>query len=464
MKTGLKNLDKLAYDVVCNWPKSIDFNPAYNGVDYSQIIRFYLWDKVGRALRVKHNIDFEEVAIYKNEFNSFPFYYKPLTAKGKYRKTIFKKEKLIFIPFIVPQFLIKGINKEKKVKIITKEKNKNLSKRNIIKSVNPIYKGNWHLELYNAVIQSLKKYDIEFIPEDKQLLKEQIEGAVHISDVAEQEFIKYKPNALYVHSDNHPPFINYILVAKKLGIPNFTYQHGLDCEHYYLDDCYADYVAVWSSHRKNKYLANSIFKPKQYRVVGNIYVSKPRIKKNTTANRNILFITRPHRPSKCYSPSRNHLEGVKILEAISEFMTQNKDVRLFIKTHPLDYVDHYKNFLKEKYIDDRVTISNKKTEDLISNCSVIVTEDSTAGVEAMCYHLPCVHAHLANSEPTLPLVKYGCALSGRSTIEIVKNLQKAFNLTPNEMKILKTNQKHFIKEFIPLGNSEDLVKFITNNI
>ena len=74
----MKDLDKYAYNIVCNWYKAIDFNPVHKGIDYSLIIRFFLWDKVGRALRIQHGIDYGEVEVYIKESKDYSFYYTPL--------------------------------------------------------------------------------------------------------------------------------------------------------------------------------------------------------------------------------------------------------------------------------------------------------------------------------------------------------------------------------------------------
>ena len=297
-----------------------------------------------------------------------------------------------------------------------------------------------------------------------RLLKEQIEGTCLITNLAESELKKYKPDAIYLYSDNHPPFINYCLVSKKLGIPTFTYQHGLDCEHYFLDDCYADYVAVWSNKRKQDYIERSSFKPKSFEVVGKIGSSDIIKNHKLTQGKSILFVTRPHRPDKCYSPSRNHLEGLHILEAILEFMLKMVDVTLVIKPHPSDYVADYKTLLEERGMINRVLISDKKVMTLASKASVVITEDSTAGVEALQYDLPCVNAHLAKSEPVIPFVKYKSAFPGNSKEEIVDSLHKAFNLSLKERNNIKINQQLLVSHFIPKGESKNLTNFILKNM
>ncbi|HBY69947.1 MAG TPA: hypothetical protein DEG69_20695, partial [Flavobacteriaceae bacterium] len=208
--------------------------------------------------------------------------------------------------------------------------------------------------LFKSVLAALQSYSITLIEEDQKLLQQQLKGVVKMTLLAEQELKKYKPNVVYVHSDNHPPFITYVLAAKKLGIPTFTYQHGLDCEHYILDDSFADYVGVWGEHRKKRYLRDSQLTAKHYQVVGNVFLSIPEPKTTTPTEKTILYVSRPHKPIKCYAPSRNYLEGVEILTAILEFMKQHTAVRLIIKAHPLDLVDAYKKVILELGFENRV--------------------------------------------------------------------------------------------------------------
>ena len=462
MISGMKNLDKLAYHIICNWSKEINFNPVFDGIDYSQILRFYLWDKVGRAIRIQNNISFNEIESYKADYNSYPFYHTPLLPKGKYRRSLFSRKKVVFIPFQTSHtaLLIQKLQASKKVKVISKQITKQLKKENVISALKYSYNEELGNTLFNAVIKAFDKFNIDLISEDKDLLKAQINGAVKITALAEKELLKHKPNAVYVHSDNHPPYINYILVAKKLNIPTFTYQHGLDCEQYLLDDCYADYVALWSENRKQRYIANSIFQPKEYKVLGNFILSVTELKQREI-EKTILFITRPHKSIKCYSPFRNHLEGVNILRALLAFLDKNPKINLLIKAHPMDLVKPYEALISKSGLDTRVEIVNEPVESYFAKASVVVTEDSTAGVEAMLYNIPCIHAHFSKSEPVLPFVKSGVALAGYSHEELVNNLKKLFNLTQEKKEIIKINQQKFTQQLLPIGKVDSLVDFIT---
>lgn len=462
----MKDLDKFAYDIICGWPKIIGFNPVYCGVDYSQIIRFYLWDKIGRALRIQNGIDFGEVEIYKEEYNAFPFYYTPFISNGSYRNNIFSRKKKIFIPFHVPltERLVDELKGYKQVRILSKQLTYQLTEKDVIKSSKVKLNENWSQKLFDAILEAFFILNINLISEDKQLLQEQIRGSVLITDTAKKELKKFKPDALYVHSDNHPPYINYVLQAKQLGIPTFTYQHGLDCEHYLLDDCFSDYVAVWTENMKKKYELQSTLKPEKIKVIGNIFINKPSFEKSKYLKKTLLLITRPHRPIKCYSPSRNFLEGKYILEAILGYLKTNTSIILYIKPHPMDFIGIYKKCIIEAGLENRVVISEEKIENLLKQSDVVVTEDSTGGAEALYYNSPCIHAHFADSEPVLPFVEFGCAFRGFNKLELIKNLDTAFTLNPSQLELIKKQQEKFVKEFIPLGNVEDLTNFIIENI
>ena len=465
MNTGLKDLDKLAYDIVCDWPKAVNFNPVFDDIDYSQIIRFYLWDKVGRALRIKNGIDYGEESVYLKTFKPNPFYYEPFESYGTFKKKWFDSRKHLFIPFHTPHTtsLVSNFKEQQDISIISKEDTYGLGINQVIKSV--AYKKNkkWANKLVNAVDSALLKLDVTLIKFDQTLLKKQIKGVVYSTDLAISELRKYKPHAIYVHTDNHPPYINYILAGKKLEIPTITYQHGLDCEHYYYNDCFADNVIVWSEERKSRYLDYSAITPKILKNIGNIFLN---IDHNTsTKNKNtLLWVTRPHSPSKCYSPSRNYTEGLKILESIIEFMLDNKDLYLIIKTHPMDYVKGLKNLIREKRIENRVIISDDNLHFLFTKASVIISEDTTAGVEAMYYNVPIVHAHFANSKPVLPFVKYKAALPGYNSEQLKSNLLKACYLSEDEKNNMKIGQNKIINRFMPFGKIEDLTSFIIKTL
>ena len=468
-KIGLKNLDKEAYHIVCNWYKVVDFNPVYHGIDYSLIIRFYLWDKIGRAIRIKHGISDNEVELYQKDLQQInSFYHQPFISNGTYSKPIIKTKASVFIPFPskYTEQLYESLKTKHKFKVFFKHAS-GKQQKHIIKAVP--YKSDTTFAnlLYNAFIESLAHFNLSLYDKDYTLLKEQIEGAVNSVALSYEELKTYKPNAVFVHSDNHPPYINYVLNAKKLGIPTFTYQHGLDCEHYYLDDCFADYIAVWSDYKKNNYISSSTFKPTKFAVIGNHLQEKGQHTLSYDVNseqKTIVYITRPHKSIKCYSPSRVYHEGKDILNCILELVSSSNNFEVIIKPHPMDEDVLYENLIKERKLEEKVTITNQSIKTLVKANSIIITEDSTAGVEALKYSLPCIHAHFANSNPVLPFLKYEAAYLATNPSELEDAFKKILNLSAIELQQMRLGQQKMITDLIPDGRSVDLANFITENV
>ena len=61
-----EELDKYAWDAICTWPSRTSFNVVHTDLDYSHLTRWFLWDKVGRAIRrmkYPESFDFENQLI-----------------------------------------------------------------------------------------------------------------------------------------------------------------------------------------------------------------------------------------------------------------------------------------------------------------------------------------------------------------------------------------------------------------
>lgn len=462
--TGVIAFDKLAYHLVCNWHKEANFNPIRDGIDASLIIRFYLWDKIGRAIRIANGFDEGEEKAYAKETTLYPFYYTPVIAEGNYMKKWFSRQKTLFIPFRAPKSLVNILGANAKVNIISKDLQGLIADNQVINSPEPSYSETWAEEMFLAIEKALMIYELEFVTQDKLLLKEQINGAIAITDLAEKELRMYSPDGVYVYSDNHPPFINYVLVAKKLGIPTFSYQHGLDCEHYYLDDSFAAFIGVWSENRKSRYLSDSESKAREYRVVGNFLLEANQAYTSQKSLEKVLYVSRPHKPIKCYSPSRNHLEGEHIVKTLLLFLKKKKGVQLTIKPHPMDASERYVRLIEKDGLADRVSITTKRLADILPEATIVVTEDSTAGAEAMRCHIPVVHAHFAMTTPVLPFVSYKSALPGFNSIQLLDSLDKAMHLSDAEKILFAKNQDAFCEDFIPRGNVNEMANFIVENL
>jgi hypothetical protein len=95
----------------------------------------------------------------------------------------------------------------------------------------------------------------------------------------------------------------------------------------------------------------------------------------------------------------------------------------------------------------RVTISEQNLHELLPLSSLVISEDTTAGMEAMFWGKILVHAHFTASEPTLPIVAYGAALPANCAEELVSSILKAQQLTIEERHAIQKGQAEFIRDF-----------------
>jgi len=454
-----QNVDCFAWDVISIWSKAIDFNPIYNGLDFSELTKFFLWDKVGRAIRFQDNDDSlwleRELLVEKNKnihnkfqppqhhqkktnvnfLNIFHLFYR-WSCQKKYilcRTSFFRanKKRICYIP-VYARPLIKTVDALNHLSELCLVVPPNASHLSGVQVVPPITK--WPdlipdeiiLQLFHSIIIGLEKQNVILLKEDRIQLHLQLfqmqKGIRH----AEAQLNAVQPDMLFVHGDNHPPHQYYVLLSKRMGVPVFMLQHGLDCEHSYLDIPYADYIAVWGKERKSRYAhhnANSIIS-----VTGNPEYDSFRIPKHLNCIGDYwLWVTRPHNPKKCYLPSRKVREGLDILNAIIGVLHEYPGKRLIIKPHPYDYTSLYLERLERSNLSGRVELSNQAPLDLYPNASLVFTEDSTAGLEAMFMGKPLIHVHFCKSPPVMPFCTYNAALPGFDSSQLKSSIEKVLN-------------------------------------
>lgn len=237
-------------------------------------------------------------------------------------------------------------------------------------------------------------------------------------------------------------------------------QHGLDCERYYLDEAYASHIAVWGPDRQERYRRDSVTQPAVVRVTGNPYYDAPPPQGKIGADRQTwLWATRPHRPEKCYPPSRRPDEGLRILEALLEALDAAPDCRLLIQPHPFDDADLYRERLAVAGA-TRVMVASDALTNLLMCCGVVITEDSTAGMDAMRAGAILVHAHLADSKPVMPFVDYGAALPGFSGEELRRSLARAVAEPEIVLASQRQGRERFLDDFAGPRDGRSTERFV----
>lgn len=486
-KADWEQLDQFAWHVICNWSQVINFHPIYQGINFNHLVRFFLWDKVSRTIRVTHQkINSElEVRLINEKYSSLNQNNNSIKTKKHYLKDFlrevkavtstvikcpsFEKEngiekfvivqdfkqrlgnrKNIFVPIFSPRIdaLCRGLLQDQRIVLTGKQAF--LEGVKVIPQVvqKKTQVKRYALKLYKSILRGLGMFKIQLLELDQLILQKQILELIYQFPIAEAEIAFLKPDVLLQHTDNHPPYQLYTMLAKKHNIPVFMLQHGLDCEHYFLEKAYASHIAVWGSNRKKRY-ENVNYNKSTIRVTGNPVFDHLNLKPKTLNDQGkyILWVTRPHKPEKCYAVSRNPSEGVDILNTLVKFIETHSKEILYIKPHPFSLVELYEKVIQEIGCSDGIKLVSGELWDYLPEAKVVITEDSTAGLEAMFFGKPILHVHFAPSKPTLPIVEYKAGFPGYSPEYLQQNLKNLLNLNQIQKQEMYIGQQAFIRDF-----------------
>ena len=90
--------------------------------------------------------------------------------------------------------------------------------------------------LYRGMLRGLLQREVTLFEADAQLLERQVSAQLPRTRRLREELRIIEPDAIFLYADNHPPFQEYVLLARQMNIPTIMIQHGLDCEFHCLDN------------------------------------------------------------------------------------------------------------------------------------------------------------------------------------------------------------------------------------
>lgn len=440
---------------------------SYNGLDLFESARYFLWGIVGNKLRKKYKLSPLKPDLEVNEqFQQNPPFWlaRPTTLISAEPKTAEEKTKTtLFIPFPFGRLngLIEILQKNEEGIQIMRPAYQDSEFIDIHPEDQLISTSAFELQDHTRLIKEylgqltnyLSGYKIKLDKEEKAWLTLSLQYHLSHIDYAEEELKQANPDAILIHTDNHPPFINYVLIARKLGIKSIMLQHGLDCERYILDEAFASHIAVWGKNRKERYLNDSTYQPQSIEITGNPEWDERTPLLNLPQNMlKWLWVTRPHKKHKCYLPSQNPLIGVLTLNAILTNLADYPDATLTIKAHYDDNLKLYEDLIAKSPLHDRVQIKPDWLGELLKQHDLVLSEDSTAGLEALIEGLPLIHLHFAQSEPVLPFSQYGAGFLAKDTNTLKDALLTIYSLPPHSVEKLQYDQKEFIHDFATPAN------------
>jgi UDP-N-acetylglucosamine 2-epimerase len=460
-KDGFELKESIVKRVCEKWNQRPEYLPL--------LVDFFLWDKVSRAQRLKHNIcSFEsgfEAVIPTPKIEKKSVGFKSVLkklVKGSNSPKVSANKNKIYIP-VYSKRLNKVVNrlveKEGYVVLCPAGANTNLT------LLQGEIKGS-HIssdilnELVELFQESLNFYHVELLGSDFDLLKVQIHSLGPMINQVLAHFDHYTPDMVLVHADNHPPMQVSVLEAKKRGIPVVMLQHGLDCELYYLDMLFADYVGVWGENRKQRYLATNQVEDSRLVVTG--YPEYDNLKLNPfncdSGKNKLLWLARPHNPEKCYQVNRFPNEGEQILNSFINILNLNQDLVLSVKLHPMEKVHVYHQIIEESGMIDRIQILDKLDDDSFDDILGTFCEDSTMALEMMFRGLPVVHLNFSNDPSSLNLESYEAVLPAfneQQLGEAIINL-KSNSINVSEMEVA---QKNCVSDFVHKLDGQSTIRF-----
>ena len=469
-KFNFETLDQFAWQAICNWPSHSGIEIIREGLDYGALTRYFLWDKVPRAIRAQtapEAFAFEQAlldrarqeavvvvpypkwkSVVKQPFQSLERLASELRLRLSQQS---RSEPVLFVPrqHASLRSALTALSHKSNIRLIAPQDcgaNPNVERFQIWRS-RPADSA-FANQLCNGIVRGLKAFDIQLLEIDQRTLQQQLQQQASLIRQSEAELAIARPHAVLTFADNHTPLQEYVAVANRAQIPTIVLQHGLDCEQYCLNEAYAAVIAVWGDARKQRYEKNSQQQP-TLRVTGNPQYDSVRLPAQLHSGTDRwLWTTRPHGSNKCYLPSRSPQEGLDILAALLAALEQTETAQLVIKPHPLDYIGLYSEQIKRRELSDRVTVSHQPLSTCLAQADIVVSEDSTAAAEAMMLGRVVVHAHFAATAPVLPLVEYQAALPANNPQILLASLQRAQSLSPATRKTMLNGQHRFVYDYM----------------
>jgi len=84
---------------------------------------------------------------------------------------------------------------------------------------------------------------------------------------------------------------------------------------------------------------------------------------------------------------------------------------------------------------------------LVPFASIVISEDSTAALDAMINGKPLIHSHFATSQPTMPFVDYGAALPGYCKEGLIESILRIIAFNDTEAQVFLAGQIDFLRDY-----------------
>lgn len=446
--------DRLVHEVVAGWPAAAGFCPERDGVDYAGVLAWRLLSAVSRSVRIEQQLfdNTAELAILETlqqaGYRHAWFIPEPATlwddlmARARLRSGRSSK-KVVFSPMLIRQpRLLERLARQERWQFLCNSSTPGFP----FPAYFPEENAAWCSELFQAVLRGLERQGIRLLDADRALLQQDIVLSDRQIRLSRRQLQAIRPDLLMISVEDGCYSRYFLEVARSLAIPSFLMQHALDCEPFIYDHSRCDYGALWGPARLKRYVTP----PRMARITGN-----PQFDGRTAepirwnpAGDTLLLVLRPNCADKLYHPSRSPAVGLQLLEVLCRFLVNHPDETLRIKLHP-DSVTGPFEALIERYAVGRRCRICANTEPLdaqLRSAKAVLSEDSSAALDAMWAGKPLIFAHFMPCTPTLPLLAYGAALDGSGEEPLLAALQ-ALRSGIYDAVAMAEGQRRFVADF-----------------
>lgn len=246
-----------------------------------------------------------------------------------------------------------------------------------------------------------------------------------------------------------------ILGLRQAEIPSLVIQHGILAETNGHNVLLADKFAVWGKAALDWYksFGNSADK---FVITGNIsfdrfvnwkpHISKEELCRQLNLDQNkeiILFVTQQiNKFSSFWTDDLFLLMAEELLDAMQQF----PDKQLIIKADPYEDIEPYEKKIKEGCYKNSTVVKNIDIYNLIFWSDLVITLDSTAGIEAMIFDKPLITFNVTKREDRVPYAKKGAAVGLYRKEELLPAIKSILSDEDLIFK-LKSARKKFIEEY-----------------
>lgn len=296
----------------------------------------------------------------------------------------------------------------------------------------------WHL-----VSNKLSRLYLESFPRIEENIR-----------IAERFIRQKKIRAVLLRDDMREFERTVIAAAKELGIPTLVVQHGIVAEENLFNYIFADAIFIWGDGFRNRFKLNDgrqklfvtgnprydiCFNWKPFNSRAGLFNNLRLDPKKTT----ILFAAQAIIKFSSYrTDDENDIFRKKLLD----FFKAAPQYQLIIKIHPYEDENVYKRALKGYGLSNVRLVRDINIFELIAHSDLLLTKNSTTGLEAMIFDKPLITIELSKRRDQVPYGEKGAAISIHSVEEIVDAIKSSLD-DIKAKELLRANRLKFVDNF-----------------